>query len=282
MSAARAESDAVLRECGAIEWLGERREDGQLVLRVGRTARGRIAELSGVATLVVSGRGRERASLSMHRPLDAVAEERLHRGIVEGLLRHLEGKLTVHGAAAAIGDRAVLVLGESGAGKSTTVAELCERRGAEMLADDVAALDFHDGRPVITPTEAVHWLLEDARCHLGGLADDGGKLPQRARRAAGASVPLVAICSLVFDPAASASRIVPLAPAAAIERVLKGVVRFALDDRDAHVRELDALMNLCSHVPAFDLVRPRAAREIERSGDLVERILRATEVEGAR
>jgi hypothetical protein len=128
----------------------------------------------------------------------------------------------------------------------------------------------------------VHWLLEDARRHLGDSANDDGKRPQRARHAARASVPLVAICSLVFDPAASASRLVPLAPAAAIERLLQGVVRFALDDRDAHVRELDALMNLCSRVRAFELVRPRAAGEIERSGDLVERMVRATESAGPR
>lgn len=60
-------------------------------------------------------------------------------GVVLGLLLHRRGILCLHGAVVAWSERTIVLLGQSGAGKSTTAAALVSQ-GAELLSDDVAAL----------------------------------------------------------------------------------------------------------------------------------------------
>lgn len=62
------------------------------------------------------------------------------RGPVLGLVLRLRGILCLHASAIAAGDGAIAILGEAGAGKSTTAAGFLEL-GFPLLADDVAALD---------------------------------------------------------------------------------------------------------------------------------------------
>jgi hypothetical protein len=63
------------------------------------------------------------------------------------LLRGLE---VFHASAVVSGGQAIAFLGGSGAGKTSMALELC-RRGASFLADDVLALELHDGRLLAHP-----------------------------------------------------------------------------------------------------------------------------------
>ena len=70
-----------------------------------------------------------------------------------GVLLHRRGVLVLHGAAIDVGGRAVVLLGEKGAGKSTTAATLLAR-GHRLLADDLVAVDARSleaGAPVVLP-----------------------------------------------------------------------------------------------------------------------------------
>jgi hypothetical protein len=60
-------------------------------------------------------------------------------GPVLGLLLRLRGIVCLHGSGVVIRDRAVLFLGESGSGKSTTAAAMAHR-GHKVLADDIVAI----------------------------------------------------------------------------------------------------------------------------------------------
>ena len=84
-------------------------------------------------------------------------------GTVMGGLMMQRGHLVLHGNAFRVGDACAVVVGRSGAGKSTLAAEL-QRRGLDVLADDVVPVDRHGtalpGYPRIK-------LWEDAVTRLG-------------------------------------------------------------------------------------------------------------------
>lgn len=66
------------------------------------------------------------------------------------LLLHEVGALVVHGAACALGDRAVLVCGERGRGKSSLLVGLTDA-GWRPISEDLCALDLRNGAPVVWP-----------------------------------------------------------------------------------------------------------------------------------
>ena len=82
--------------------------------------------------------------------------------------RHM---LPLHACAVETDRGALVVMGSSGAGKSTTLAALTER-GFRMLADDVTAIAFaDDGAPVVVPGFPATRLWEDSVRVLRPSAD---------------------------------------------------------------------------------------------------------------
>lgn len=82
-------------------------------------------------------------------------EERLIRlpllGGTFAVLLHQRGKLVLHASAVAIGDEAVIFVGNKGEGKSTMASILCSR-GHQLLADDIVAIEFNEANhPVVLP-----------------------------------------------------------------------------------------------------------------------------------
>jgi hypothetical protein len=70
-------------------------------------------------------------------------------GSALGVLIHQRGLLTLHASAVALNGGAVVFMGESGWGKSTTAAAL-HARGHNVLADDLVALDMSStGAPTV-------------------------------------------------------------------------------------------------------------------------------------
>ena len=82
-------------------------------------------------------------------PSFAGACENLLRVLVAYRMLDLGGAL-VHAAGAAVGSRAVVAVGRSGAGKST-FARAASAAGAVVLSDDLVALLPGSGRPVVAP-----------------------------------------------------------------------------------------------------------------------------------
>jgi hypothetical protein len=82
----------------------------------------------------------------------------------------LRGLEVLHAGAVAIEDGAVVLLGTSGAGKTSLAAAL-ERRGATFLCDDVLAVESREGRLVGHPGAPVAGI---ARAELERLRRDGG------------------------------------------------------------------------------------------------------------
>jgi hypothetical protein len=144
---------------------------GRFLLRGGRRA-GRFLVEAGQVTL---------------EPNPGAEEEMLGRCFTEevlpAMLRH-RGLLVLHANAALTPDGVVVLAGQSGAGKSTTLAALIER-GCAMLADDVTAVGLtHDGHSEVLPGVARVRLTAAAAGGLGYELAPGSPEPRRRLKSA--------------------------------------------------------------------------------------------------
>jgi hypothetical protein len=79
-----------------------------------------------------------------------------------GFMLLSRGLFAFHGSAVADGDKCLMFIGESGAGKSTTAAAFLQK-GYQMLADDVSLVDFDDhNRAMVYPAFPQIKLWEDS------------------------------------------------------------------------------------------------------------------------
>lgn len=88
-------------------------------------------------------------------------------GAAMGVLLHQRGLLVLHASAVAIDGRALVFVGDSGAGKSTIAAAL-QARGYPVVADDVVALVVdRPGAPLVPPAFPQLKLWPDTVAALG-------------------------------------------------------------------------------------------------------------------
>lgn len=95
-------------------------------------------------------------------------------GSCMGTILHQRGVLPVHGSCVEKDGNALIIMGNSGAGKSTTAREFL-RHGWKLITDDVTVIDFSAGRPQAVPSYPSQKLWEDAIDHYG--IDDGALTP---------------------------------------------------------------------------------------------------------
>jgi hypothetical protein len=255
------------RQTPRFSWLGEYPSVGEVIFRLGRTQDELVAEWPGICTL----RANRAAGTSTLTPVpgaDPVIIEKVHRGLAQALLRHLAGKLTLHASAVAFAGSAVACLGESEAGKSTTMASLAQRRDAELVADDTLAIEFVGDDVQVLPTETLSWLRPEAHASLGH-GQVTTKSPVSPPRAAIGASSLVALAKLTFDETASRPQLRRLRGHGALSALVPGVVRFILDEQAAHVTECEQLSVLVRAVPLFELIRKRDLASLAESADLL-------------
>lgn len=87
-------------------------------------------------------------------------------GSVFAALFHQRKKLVIHGSAVEIGGEAVLFVGASGAGKSTTAGAF-KNKGYRVITDDVAVIDIIQGVPYLIPGFPSLKLWQDSLEMLG-------------------------------------------------------------------------------------------------------------------
>jgi hypothetical protein len=115
---------------------------------------------------------------------DAILARCFTDRVLAALLRHRD-LLVLHANAVEVPGGVIVIAGESGAGKSTTLATLRDR-GGRMLSDDVTALR-PGGAPrsvEVLPGVAQTHLTEDAAAGLGYTVDPARLQPWRRMKAA--------------------------------------------------------------------------------------------------
>ncbi|MBX3264006.1 MAG: hypothetical protein KIS78_11600 [Labilithrix sp.] len=249
-----------------VRWLAEYAEDGEVCFRVGARGAEVVAEWSGLATLAARRDGTD-VRLRFEPGVDPRDVRKIERGSAWLLVRHLQGRVGLHGAAVSVGDRAVVLLGRSGEGKSTLAAATC-LRGAELLADDAVGLD-EAGTAAwrVVPSEVDHWLDGEAQRALGVGPAAEAKAPTRAAAPAESARSLVAFVELAFVQ--GPPRLTRLAGLGAAAVLVPQVARFVLDEPERQRRELDLLHAIVDAVPVFRLERRRSFDDLGPSVDLV-------------
>jgi hypothetical protein len=123
---------------------------------------------------------------------DAVLARHFTDQVLAALLRH-RGLLVLHANAVQTPDGVVVIGGESGSGKSTTLAALL-RRGCRMLSDDVTALRPGDAPEVVqaVPGPAQLHLTQDAAEGLGYTVRPAQLQPWRRMKTAISTLDIMA------------------------------------------------------------------------------------------
>lgn len=185
---------------------------------------------------------------------------------------HQRGKLVLHASAVAVNGGALLFLGASGKGKSSTAAALLAR-GHSLVTDDVAALDLDAEVPAILPAFPRLKIGAQVAAALGydaaSLPPLHADLPQRRWLSAplhAEALPLKAI--YVLDDG-DESAVVPLLDQEALIELVRHAcpTRWGLSGGATHFLQLARLVQT---VPLYRLRRPRDLAVLPSVARLVE------------
>ena len=248
----------------SVIWTRSIEDEEGIAFRVGRSGDDLVADWPGLARLTCGPDG----STPRLRPCPGASPMALRkmRGAVKALLCDLRGGLGIHASAVAIKSHAILLLGDAGAGKSTTAAQLCLHHGGLLLADDAAVLEERNDVAEVQPSDKEHYLTAASRLALGinlGAAETRGKAPLRPRATARRGFPLSLVAVLRFDDARQSPHSRRLGGSAAIQELLGALLRFDTEDRAARTRELDLILRICSQAPILEVSRPRATPAVD-------------------
>jgi hypothetical protein len=187
--------------------------------------------------------------------------------LLPAILRQ-RGLLVLHANAAVVNQSAVLIGGESGAGKSTTLAALLDR-GAQMLSDDVSALALgENARIEALPGPARLRLAPASRADE--IAGDGRRTrPYKTVLAtepsmAASSAPLRAVYVLRRDRGDTVTA-TALSGGDKLEALLECMYGPVIGGE--HAQLFPVLRAVLEHVPVFALRRPEGRWSVDEVAD---------------
>ncbi|GAB2974413.1 hypothetical protein [Nocardioides montaniterrae] len=172
---------------------------------------------------------------------------------------------------------AVAVLGDSGAGKSTTTIELL-RRGWSLGSDDVVVVRHGEDGAVAHPVDRPIHLSEAAVRLLGGDPRLGRPIPDTTKRAYVASAdltprPLAALVVLSSTAAGDEVTARQVDGLAAVPTIAISADRYGIGKLPEHRADFLAwTTRLCHDVPIWDLRRPPAGETVDAVADAIEQI----------
>jgi len=179
------------------------------------------------------------------------------------------GTLALHASSIVVNERALLVAGAPGAGKST-VAAACALRGATVITDDVAAIEWRGGQPFVMAGYPRLRLWGDTAEALFGSEDALPLLtPTWNKRFASELAfasdahPVGAVCVLTGRAPRPSLRAVA-GHEAAISLLRHASVTHLLEDA-LREDELAGVARLAASVPVFELTAPD---DLRRAGEV--------------
>ena len=249
-----------------VEWLAAPNPSG---IRIGRKGPQVVVDWPGVgrASSVSSG------DIVEFTPLATAAAETLEKFRVTGLLacrRYLSGKLSLHASAVAFPFGCIALVGECGAGKSTTAMALVEQHGGTFLADDIVPVDWDRDKPIVFPVKDSFWLNPDASAWFGVEATARSKRPCSPRTRSVAPEKLRAVVHLVFDEVIGGAELTPVTGADAFAVLSKAHVCYSAGDDDDSVRNFEARAKLAGSTTVLRLARRRRLETLGQAAHLLE------------
>jgi hypothetical protein len=242
-----------------IRWFHESMAEGAVTLRRGKQGDRLVAQWPGIATLSCASDG-SAPRLVPDAGVSRRSATQLRGSAVNALLHDLAGKIALHASAVAIEGRAVMFLGENGAGKSTAAAEMCLQHRADLLADDVALVETESAGVKILPSEAYHSLTRDSCIAIGvprgRTRASGDKRRLQSSSFARGPCELALAVALRFCSTSTKATLQPLRGGDAARLLIAAATRFDIEDVDARRREFEQLTTLYHCARFVELVRP--------------------------
>ena len=201
-------------------------------------------------------------------------------GPIFGFVLRLRGIVSLHASAFAVDGRAVALLGDAGAGKSTTVAAMA-MRGLPVLTDDVAALEGPGDRPMVRSGYPGVRLWPESVQNLFGAPDRLPVLtPNWDKRSLDLKrpgymfqeqpLPLAAIYVLADrSDGLNALHIEPVRPRDALLTLVANTYVNYLLDRDMRAHEFSYLARLVRSVPVRRVTPHKDPNRIQELCDLI-------------
>jgi hypothetical protein len=190
---------------------------------------------------------------------------------------HQRSFLPLHASVVAVDDGCVAFLGDKGSGKSTTAAFLATQ-GRVVIADDICAIAFPHGQPLVWPNYQRQRLCDDVVAHLGASDSSAfrlvtGKLAVALSDTAGdAPRTLHALFVLTDAPVIATQR---LDNVTALHALLTHTFRpryiTALGAERAH---LERCVQLLAATPVYSLTRPRELARLPELNQVLNECLR--------
>ena len=203
-----------------------------------------VAEWPGILTLRATREG-DLTSLEPAPGASSVLVEKVRHGAAAAFLRAQRHRYSLHASAVCRNGNALVILGDSGAGKSTLADRLC-RRGYDLLADDIAAIELRPGGWHVLPSEATVWL---------DLDGSSSKTPSAVSDVARDPAVLRWVVLVAFDDGAPALALHDLRGADAASALFQAMVRFERSPA-LFERELDVVGDLVARTRMLVARRP--------------------------
>ncbi len=208
-------------------------------------------------------------------------------GPVMGFVLRRRGVTPLHASAVRIGDAAVAIAGDAGAGKSTTAAALA-LRGAAGLCEDIAALHEAEGKFYVEPGYPRMCLWPDAVEKLLGSKDALPNLtPTWNKKFLGLDgvrakfepfrMPLGTTYLLgARSEEEMAPRIEEISAREALLDLVRNTYMNLFLTREQRATEFELLSRLVNHVPCKRLIPHRDAAKIGSLCEMIEKDVRTT------
>ena len=191
----------------------------------------------------------------------------------------LHGRLPMHAATLGDGQGATMLLGSSGAGKSTMTAALARHLGWDIFSDDMSILG-DEGRRMVFPTVRGVSVWQQSQRALGLPAEDCQPLQNYEGKvwygpAPGAALrpqPLEAVILLSFDHNRESIDCRRLSGPHVLVKVSSALVAFNPCDRDAIAALIARARQMIAEVPIYGLAYPRDYRVLPDVVDTIRSI----------
>jgi hypothetical protein len=249
----------------AVEWLSTPLRDG---VRIGRKGNRVIVEWRGIGTLVSASSGAE-PEFSSLAGADPLLLEKFRATSLMACRRYLAGNLSLHGSAIAFPRGCVVLIGDRGAGKSTTAMALVEHHGGKFLADDIVPVDWSNSVPVVSPVDDSFWLAQDASAWFGLRRASTGKLAHPPRARALTPERLGGIVHLVFDETAEDCVLRRVTGHDAFVLLSGSHVCYSGGGEDDALRNFATRARLAAGTKLFELRRRRSLQALGRALELL-------------
>ncbi len=244
-------------------WTRTHTVDGQILAQFGENGNTLVMEWPHIARLQCSRDGR-RPRVTRFRDATPGSFAKL-RGSIRALVGDLRGGLGLHASAVAIGTKAVVIVGDSGAGKSMCACELSHHHGGKLLADDAALVVVRRNVARVEPTETDHCLWPDGSRKLGlqHKSTYNEKVFVRPGKRARSGARLELVVALRFDDSLTTSAQRPLSGMAAASAILGSM--FRVKEGSFEARRLDLVQRLHESVPFVEIARPHTRPSVAQA-----------------